>query len=125
MSKNIFSKIAKIGEEVRSAEPMRVEFGEMDVVINDIKNHNLNSTLDLAAQAQKMLKRASDNAYTAASAAEVRLNSLEKLIAKGKEFGFDTKQYESFKAMAQNQVQQAKLVAKILNDAQGKVLTAF
>jgi hypothetical protein len=30
MSKHIFSKIAKIGEEIRSAEPMKVEFALVD-----------------------------------------------------------------------------------------------
>ena len=34
MSKHIFSKIAKIGEEVRSAEPMKVELA----LIDDVKS---------------------------------------------------------------------------------------
>lgn len=44
MSKHIFSKIAKIGEEVRSAEPMRVEFANIeqlkDAFLKRFKKHN-------------------------------------------------------------------------------------
>lgn len=43
MSKHIFSKIAKIGEEVRSAEPMRVEFANLeqlkDAFLNRFNKH--------------------------------------------------------------------------------------
>ena len=38
MSKHIFSKIAKIGEEVRSAEPMRVEFAKVSELAALVNN---------------------------------------------------------------------------------------
>jgi hypothetical protein len=62
MSKHIFSKIAKIGEEVRSAEPMRVEFKGIQTTINDLKNHNMNSTLSLVDDGIKSLEKASIDA---------------------------------------------------------------
>jgi cytochrome c551/c552 len=40
MSKQIFSKIAKIGEEVRAAQPMKVEFAlidDLDKLSNNVK----------------------------------------------------------------------------------------
>lgn len=124
----ILNKLAKYNEVQKvelSAEPMKVEFADMDVIINDIKNFNLDSSLNIASQAQKLLEKASNNAYTAARAAEIRLQSLEKLIAKGKEFGFDVRQLESFKSMAERHVQQANELGKSLNDAQGKALVAI
>lgn len=124
----ILNKLAKYNEVQKvelSAEPMKVEFADMDVIINDIKNFNLDSSLNIASQAQKLLEKASNNAYTAARAAEIRLQSLEKLIAKGKEFGFDVRQLESFKPMAEKQVQRANELGKSLNDAQGKALVAI
>lgn len=122
----ILNKLAKYNKKVElSAEPMKMEFADMDVIINDIKNFNLDSSLNIASQAQKLLEKASSNAYTAARAAEIRLQSLEKLIAKGKEFGFDVRQLESFKSMAEKQVQRANELGKSLNDAQGKALVAI
>jgi hypothetical protein len=40
MSKQIFSKIAKIGEEVRTAESMKVEFALIDDVKSAIKQNH-------------------------------------------------------------------------------------
>ena len=123
--KNVFAKIAKIGEEVRSGQPMKVELGELDTVINDIKNHNLSPTLSLVGDGIKLLEKASSNARTQQRSAEIRLDTLEKLIKKGKEFGFDVRDYESFLPMAKAHVQKAGDAAKRIESASSTARLAY
>ena len=63
MSKHIFSKIAKIGEEVRSAEPVKVEFN----ALNDLKGF------------QSTIQSASDKASAQLDAAITALRAAQKV----------------------------------------------
>ena len=99
MSKHIFSKIAKIGEEVRSAEPMKVELSlvsdlrkEMEAVSN-----GTNQAFNLISQAEVRLQKSLADHKRILSEAEngVRLakdlgadslvSELEKLVTYSKE----------------------------------------
>ena len=121
--KHIFSKIAKIGEEVRQEKVIKVELGELDAVMNDIKNHSLK--LSEVGDAIKLLEKASSSLRTQQRSAEIRLDTLEKLIKKGKEFGFDVRDYESFLPMAKAHVQKAGDAAKRVESASSTARLAY
>lgn len=113
MSKHIFSKIAKIGEEVRAAEPMKVEF---DAVSDS--NKYLQKSKAYAAQVEKLNKQVSDAYYDAkallnkadqASEQVIKvyndyLNMIDehgkfysKITQQAKQMGLDIKKTELFK----------------------------
>lgn len=119
---SVFNKLQKFSAK---EEPMKVEFATIDATINDIKNHNLNSTLNLVGDAIKILEKASGNARTAERSAEMRLNNLETLIKKGQELGFDVSDYTSFLSMAKAHLQKAGDVAKRIENASASARLAY
>jgi F420-0:gamma-glutamyl ligase-like protein len=125
MSKHIFSKIAKIGEEVRSAEPMRVEFKGIQTTINDIKNHNMNSTLSLVDDGIKSLEKASIDARRKQQQAEMRLDILQTQLKQAADLGIDISNYDGFLTMAKRQVQFASDAAKRIESAIGTAKMAY
>lgn len=105
MSKQIFSKIAKIGKELRSAQPMKVELS----LVNDIIDSS-NSLLDIADETLGLKKSMKTDmrrleGYQADGVELFR--SLQKLqqelVAKLKDLG-----------LQQNESPQYKLVEKAL-----------
>jgi F420-0:gamma-glutamyl ligase-like protein len=125
MSKHIFSKIAKIGEEVRSAEPMRVEFKGIQTTINDLKNHNMNSTLSLVDDGIKSLEKASIDARRKQQQAEMRLDILQTQLKQAADLGIDISNYDGFLTMAKRQVQFASDAAKRIESAIGTAKMAY
>jgi hypothetical protein len=124
--KQVFSKIAKIGEEVRSSEPMKVEFAETAAdIISDIRRFSLASPLGLASQAQKMLKEASDQALYTSEIYEKRLERAKKMISIGDQYGLPVEDIKQIVPLAQKNIESAKKLYKLLNDAQGRILTAY
>jgi hypothetical protein len=119
---SVYNKLHKFSAK---EEPMKVEFAAIDATINDIKNHNLNSTLNLVGDAIKILEKASGNARTAERSAEMRLNNLETLIKKGQELGFDVSDYTSFLSMAKAHLQKAGDVAKRIEKASASARLAY
>ena len=69
MSKQIFSKIAKIGEEVRSAQPIKVEFALMDDLdklsnnVKQIASDHRNDVVKLKDAIQKLAASYSSTFY--------------------------------------------------------------
>ena len=119
---SVYNKLHKFSAK---EEPMKVELGELDSVINDIKNHNLSPTLSLVGDAIKLLEKASTNARTQQRSAEIRFDTLEKIIKKGKEFGFDVRDYESFLPMAKAHIQKAGDAAKRIESASSTARLAY
>ena len=125
MSKQIFSKIAKIGEEVRAAQPIRVEFKGIQTTVNDIKNHNMNSTLGLVGDGIKSLEKASIDAREKQKQAGVRLDILQTQLKQAADLGIDISNYDGFVTMAKAQVQFASDAAKRIESAIGTAKMAY
>jgi len=89
--KQVFSKIAKIGEEVRSAEPMKVEFN----ALSDIKGYQ--STIQSASdKASNQLNAAIDALSAAQKIAEKALAEARKAQAMAKSLGVDEGQFNGW-----------------------------
>ena len=125
MSKQIFSKIAKIGEEVRAAQPIRVEFKGIQTTVNDIKNHNMNSTLSLVGDGIKSLEKASIDARAKQKEAGARLDILQTQLKQAADLGIDISNYDGFVTMAKGQVQFASDAAKRIESAIGTAKMAY
>jgi hypothetical protein len=88
MSKQIFSKIAKIGEEVRSAQSIKVELN----ALGDLKGYQ--STIQSASDKASGQLDAAINALRAAQkVAETALAEARKAQAMAKELGVDEGQF--------------------------------
>lgn len=88
MSKQIFSKIAKIGEEIRSAKPMKVEFN----ALGELKGYQ--STIQSASdKASGQLDAAITALRAAQKVAETALAEARKAQAMAKELGVDEGQF--------------------------------
>jgi|688.fasta_scaffold324931_2 hypothetical protein len=91
MSKQIFSKIAKIGEEVRAAEPMKVEFN----ALADLKGYQ--STIRSASEkVSGQLNAAITSLVAAQKVAETALAEARKAQAMAKELGVDEGQFNGW-----------------------------
>ena len=100
MSKQIFSKIAKIGEEVRSAEPMRVEFAkvsELAALVNNARGVS-SDMVDSYVKARAASK-------TGVAAAEKHLQNLKEVArlmadikSASQELGVDVSQIKEYRA---------------------------
>lgn len=91
MSKQIFSKIAKIGEEVRSAEVIKVEFSIKDDFDSAYKEA-LNKEYDAIAVVQSLVKQIPnlESALNAAKAKYGEANAIgQKFESAAKELGVD------------------------------------
>ena len=89
--KHIFSKIAKIGEEVRAAEPMKVEFN----ALNDLKGFQ--STIQSASdKASGQLDAAITALRAAQKAAETAVAEARKAQAMAKSLGVDEGQFNGW-----------------------------
>ena len=109
-----------------SATPMKVEFADSaSDIVQAIKKFSLADSLNAASQAQKMLKQAATDAENVAILYESRLKRAKQIISVGDEYGLPVDDVKQVLPMAEKNVQQAKNLAKILNDVQGKILTAF
>ena len=99
MSKQIFSKIAKIGEEIRSAEPMKVELAKIDDLISLVNK----SRQDSSAMVDSYVK-ARAASKTGVSAAEKHLQNLkdvsalmQKIKSDSQELGIDVSQIKEYR----------------------------
>jgi hypothetical protein len=99
MSKQIFSKIAKIGEEVRSAEPMKVELAKIDDLISLVNK----SRQDSSAMVDSYVK-ARAASKTGVAAAEKHLQNLkevsalmQKIKSDSQELGIDVSQIKEYR----------------------------
>lgn len=91
MSKHIFSKIAKIGEEVRSAEPVKVEFN----ALNDLKGFQ--TTIRSASQkVSNELNTVMTSLAAAQKVAETALVEARKAQAMAKSLGVDEGQFNGW-----------------------------
>jgi multidrug efflux pump subunit AcrA (membrane-fusion protein) len=89
--KHIFSKIAKIGEEVRSGQPMKVEFN----ALSELKS--LQSVVQSASdKASGQLDAAITALRAAQKAAESALAQARKAQAMAKELGVDEGQFNGW-----------------------------
>jgi len=89
--KQVFAKIAKIGEEVRSSEPMKVEFnalGELKSFVSTIQSasNKASSQLDAAVTALRAAQKV----------AEEGLAKARKAQAMAKELGVDEGQFNGW-----------------------------
>jgi hypothetical protein len=82
MSKHIFSKIAKIGEEVRSAQPMKVEFA----LIDDIKSEIIEASKG-AIRAIDLVNEARVPAEKSLSQSLALILKIQRTIVSAKELG--------------------------------------
>ena len=79
MSKQIFSKIAKIGEEVRSAEAIKVELGAMEDLPKMLKLLQEGQKVETrAAAAETKYSNAVNDALAARSKLETELQNLKQ-----------------------------------------------
>jgi DNA repair ATPase RecN len=79
MSKNIFSKIAKVGEEVRSAEAIKVQLGAMEDLPKMLKLLQEGQKIEArAAAAEDKYNRAVNDALGVRSKLETELQNLKQ-----------------------------------------------
>jgi hypothetical protein len=99
MSKQIFSKIAKIGEEVRAQEPMKVELAKIDDLVSLVNK----SRQDSSAMVDSYVK-ARAASKTGVAAAEKHLQNLkevsalmQKIKSDSQELGIDVSQIKEYR----------------------------
>jgi hypothetical protein len=91
MSKHIFSKIAKIGEEIRSAEPMKVEFA----LVDDIRSRaaamqkDLSNLQSIVREALDAKKRAISLMSSLSDTVSAQQREINKASQSMKELGID------------------------------------
>jgi hypothetical protein len=94
MSKQIFSKIAKIGEEVRSAQSIRVEFA----LIDDIKSETIEASKGVI-RAIELVNEARVPAKKSLSQSLALILKIQRTIVSAKELGAD----EAVKTLEQSE----------------------
>ena len=117
-AKRVFAKLS-------AQEPIRVEFKGIQTTINDIKNHNMNSTLSLVDDGIKSLEKASIDARAKQKDAGERLDILQKQLKQAADLGIDISNYDGFVAMAKRQAQTASDAAKRIESAIGTAKMAY
>ena len=119
------STLNKVFAKFSAQEPIRVEFKGIQTTINDIKNHNMNSTLSLVDDGIKSLEKASIDARRKQQQAEMRLDILQTQLKQAADLGIDISNYDGFVTMAKGQVQFASDAAKRIESAIGTAKMAY